>query len=69
MPPFNNPFMVIFEEGIRARSSGIAHEANPYPDAGREREAWDEGWRLYDTLREPPPDWGDIFNLVWRQPH
>ena len=70
MPPFDNPFMVIFEEGIRGRSTGIPHDANPYPDAAPEREAWDEGWRLYDTLREPPPTEEDILeSLVWRRLH
>ena len=45
--------MDISTEGIEARSNGDAFEANPCLEAGGEREAWEEGWRLYDILRQP----------------
>lgn len=53
MPRFENPLMDISTEGIEARSNGDAFEANPCLEAGGEREAWEEGWRLYDILWQP----------------
>jgi len=68
MPRSANPLMDIFIEGIEARSNGDAFEANPYLEAWRDREAWEEGWRLHDTLRKPAPAEEDIAeSLVRRQ--
>jgi ribosome modulation factor len=58
--------MEIFEEGIRARTNGDAPDANPYPIGGRDREAWLEGWRIYDVLRETPPTDADILDRLAR---
>jgi ribosome modulation factor len=66
MAPFEDPLMDIFVEGIRACSNGVAVDENPYPNAGRDREAWFEGWRIYDASQETPPTEEDILESLIR---
>jgi len=58
--------MDVFIEGIRVRSHGDAFDANPYPEAGRVREAWFEGWHIYDVLQETPPTDANILESLVR---
>jgi hypothetical protein len=66
MARFDNPVGNIFRVGIRSRAGGVAFDANPYPQAVRDREAWQEGCRLIDTLREPPPTERDVLQSLPR---
>jgi hypothetical protein len=64
---FDNPVGNIFRVGIRSRAGGVVLDANPYPQAVRDREAWQEGRRLIDTSREPPPTDRDVLQSVPRR--